>query len=247
MVLIVDLDLANTWVDDVLPKLVSDYTNDCIYNADETGLFWKMKPEYSLYVRGAKSSDDKKCKDRLTILFCTNADGSDKHMPFVIGMSKKPRCFQGVKKLPVAYDANNSAWMNTDLFQKWLLSFDTRMKIFKKKIILFLDNFSGHKVTNLNLENIRIEFYPPNCTSILQPLDQGIIRAFKNHYRTKLLSKIISKIDRVEIDDEINILDALEFLSIAWKMISQQTIINCFSVSGLKNLIISFPMTATDE
>ena len=34
-----DLDLANTWVDTVLPRLTDGYTHDCIYNADETGLF----------------------------------------------------------------------------------------------------------------------------------------------------------------------------------------------------------------
>ena len=137
--------------------------------------------------------------------------------------------------------------MNADIFNKWLLSFDARMIKLKKKIILFLDNFSGHKIDSLNLENIRIEYYPPNCTSILQPLDQGIIRAFKNHYRAKMLNKIISKIDRIEVEEDINVLDALWLISAAWSQISAQTITNCFSTSGLKNLKIAFPLTDTDD
>ena len=67
------------------------------------------------------------------------------------------------------YEANASAWMNTDLFHKWLLGLDERMIKSNKKIILFLDNFSGHN-TNISLENIKLEYFPPNCTSVLQPL-----------------------------------------------------------------------------
>jgi hypothetical protein len=36
-------------------------------------------------------------------------DGSDKVLPFVIGKSKKPRVFNGVKQLPVRYDNSNNA------------------------------------------------------------------------------------------------------------------------------------------
>lgn len=92
----VDLNLANDWADNKLPKLVADYSNDCIYNADETGLFYKMKPEYTLEVKGKNATGCKQSKERLTILFCANVDGSDKISPFVIGKSKKPRCFNGV-------------------------------------------------------------------------------------------------------------------------------------------------------
>ena len=69
-----------------------------------------MKPEYTLEI---KSCGEKKNKDRLTVLFCCNADGSDKQIPLVIGKSKKPGCFNGVKQLP---PANSSAWMNADIF-----------------------------------------------------------------------------------------------------------------------------------
>jgi hypothetical protein len=61
------------------------------------------------------------------------------------------------------------------------------MSELNKKIILFLDNFSGHGAS-IELKNIKIAFYPPDCTSILQPLDQGIIRAFKSYYRSKLMA-----------------------------------------------------------
>ena len=32
---------------------------------------------------------------------------------------------------------------------------------------------------NMSLTNISVKFFPPNVTSLIQPLDQGIIRAVK--------------------------------------------------------------------
>ena len=58
--------------------------------------------------------------------------------------------------------------MTTALFNNWVKKLDEKIKIMKKKIILFLDNFSGHNTSDLKLENIRIEYNPPNCTSMVQ-------------------------------------------------------------------------------
>ena len=56
---------------------------------------------------------------------------------FIVGKSKKPRCFRGVKSLPVKYEANSNAWMTASLFQNWLVSFDNEMDKMKRKAILF--------------------------------------------------------------------------------------------------------------
>ena len=54
---------------------------------------------------------------------------------------------------------------------------------------LFLDNFSVH-LTKLKFSHIRIEFYPPNCTSLLQHLDQGIIPSFLARAKPKYLKQV---------------------------------------------------------
>ena len=76
---------------------------------------------------------------------------------FIVGKSKKSRCFRGVKSLLVKYEANSNAWMIASLFQNWLVSFDNEMNKMKRKAILFLDNFCVHKV-NLRLENVSLHF-----------------------------------------------------------------------------------------
>ena len=75
-----------------------------IYNADETGLLWKCLPQRTLVSCREKSAPGfKKAKDRLTVLGCTNATGTHKLKPVLIGKSAMPRCFNHVNMdaLPV--------------------------------------------------------------------------------------------------------------------------------------------------
>ncbi len=136
--------------------------------------------------------------------------------------------------------------MTQDSFRNWLLQLNNRMLKSNKKIVLFLDNLRGHKIDNSPLSNIKIHFYPPNCTSVLQPLDQGIIRSFKSKYRTRVLIQIISKIDFKESNDEINVYQAILYISMAWKQVSIETIKNCLALAGHK-VPITFPLNEVIE
>lgn len=92
-----------------------------IYNADETGFYWKMLPTITFIAEYEKQADGFKIsKERVTVMICANADGSHKVPLFVIGKSKNPRCFKHFKKLPVKYRSQKSAWMTRDLFKTWL-------------------------------------------------------------------------------------------------------------------------------
>jgi hypothetical protein len=51
------------------------YTADCIYNMDETGYYWKMKPNHSLST--FEENGKKKDKARITVNLCYNATGTD--------------------------------------------------------------------------------------------------------------------------------------------------------------------------
>ena len=47
----------------------------------------------------------------------------------------------------------------------------------------------------LTLSNLKVVWFPANCTSVMQPLDQGIIHATKSTYRHLLCQFLISLID----------------------------------------------------
>ena len=75
------------------------------------------------------------------------------------------------------------------IIEEYLRWLDNKMRGEGRKVLLLLDNFLGHElgvqlVGGLKgLNNVRIEWLPPNTTSHWQPLDQGIIASFKLQYR----------------------------------------------------------------
>lgn len=61
-----------------------------------------------------------------------------------------------------------------------------------RSVLLLIDNFSTYIAAvskleaipqGMRLKNTEVVFLPPNTTSKLQPLDQGIIASFKARYR----------------------------------------------------------------
>jgi len=65
--------------------------------------------------------------------------------------------------------------------------------------------------------------------SILQPMDQSVIKSLKGHYRKKILMEIIES----DGNASINMLDAVNFLSKAWEEVTAETIRHSFRHAGL--------------
>lgn len=215
-----------------LPSKIDGYQMKNIYNVDETGLFYHLMPERTFAFKGDKCHGGKKAKDRLTVLLCANADGSDKMTPLLIGKSRKPRCFKNVKTLPVGYDSNRTAWMTANIFTEWLKKLDKDMKKRKRKILLFMDQSTAHPQDTDFLQNVKVVFFPPNCTSKLQPLDLGIIKNLKVHYRKRLVQHALQSITTGTIHKKVNVLQAINMISLAWNQVKSKTIKNCFIKGG---------------
>lgn len=213
--------------------LIKDYEAKNIFNVDETGLFYKMQPSKTLHFKREKCTGGKHSKVRISVLIGANCDGSEKLPLLVIGKAIKPRCFKGVKSLPTKYDANSKAWMTKKLFEKYTYELDNRFVKEKRKILLFLDNCAAHPQQIPGLKAIKLIFFPPNCTSVLQPMDQGIIKSLKAHYRRIQLVHMIHAVDNSESPD-VNVLKAMEWIQRAWTEVSSETICNCFHHSGFE-------------
>ncbi|XP_060872747.1 tigger transposable element-derived protein 6-like [Metopolophium dirhodum] len=219
-------EYADEWKFTKLPQILAKFSFDDIYNADETGLYYRATPDGSLCFKHESIAGSKKAMDRITILCCVNASGTDKKKLLVIGKSKKPRCFQkmSLQKLPVEYHANKNAWMTSAIFTDWLQRWDSELNKTKKAICLVLDNCTAHP--NISLKNIKLEFLPPNTTSLIQPLDMGVIQNLKVKYRATLVNYILEKIEdnlleskstAIDISKKINILQAIQFISDSWR------------------------------
>ncbi|XP_039291045.1 tigger transposable element-derived protein 4-like [Nilaparvata lugens] len=222
--------IPEDWLNNVWPKLRDIYPDEKIYNADETGIFFKLTPEKTLRFKGEKCTGGKLSKDRLTVLVAVNMDGSDKHKLMVIGKSAKPRCFKNVNLLPVTYESNKSVWMTSELFASWLRKWDNELKLKNDKILLMVDNCPAHPHVE-NLTSINLVFLPPNTTSVLQPLDQDVIRSLKVNYRKSLILQIIQDLDE-GCETKVSVLDAITMLERAWNEVTSITVKNCFRHAG---------------
>nr|XP_002735168.1 PREDICTED: tigger transposable element-derived protein 6-like [Saccoglossus kowalevskii] len=220
-------DMVDDWVMLTLPGLIDGYAPRDIFNADETGLFFRLMPNKTLSFKNDVCSGGKTSKERLTVMLCANMDGSEKLKPLVIGKSKNPRCFKNVKSLPVDYKANKKAWMVSDLFIEWLHKLDKKYKRQKRKILMFVDNCPAHPAVK-NLKAIKLVFLPPNTTSKLQPMDQGVIRNFKCFYRQRVVQRMLVNLDSGETLPTINVKDAIDMLHSSWQKVTDTTIANCF-------------------
>ncbi len=66
----------------------------------------------------------------------------------------------------------------------------------RRKILLFIDNAPSLVIEHLS--NVTVKFLPANTTSVLQPLDQGIIKAFTSRYRKHQMRSLVSQMDECE-------------------------------------------------
>jgi hypothetical protein len=83
------------------------------------------------------------------------------------------------------------------------------------------------------MSNLCMIFLPPNTTSHIQPMDQGIIAAFKAHYRKQHVRWHVEQLDQNK-DTKVSHQQALLWAHIAWdQMVTQATIRNCWRKSGL--------------
>ena len=219
----VDPELCARWLANDLPGLIQGYHPRDIYNADETGLFFRLLPDKTLTFKNDECHGGKKAKNRITVLCTANMDGSDKLKLVVIGKHKKPRCFKNVRSKPVQYESNKKAWMLSSLFDKWIRKFDRRMVLAGRSVLMFVDNCSAHPPTSAdNLKATKLLFLPANTTSQLQPMDMGIIKNMKMFYRKKLLQRCLREIDTDGVTAEhtcgqVTVLDAILMVHSAWE------------------------------
>lgn len=203
------------------------YTPEQVYNMDETALIWKKMPKRTFISKKVKMKKGPKvAKDRITLVFCSNAAGTHFITPLVLYKSLKPRAFKKKNVSPedigISWGANSKAWMTQRRCRIWFdETFVPEVEEYLKskniyfKALLILDNASGHPL-DLKHSNVTVTFLPPNTTSVLQPQDQGIISVFKNAYMRLSLEHLLSFVDRFEenVHDEE---DKKNLVVNAWK------------------------------
>ena len=235
-------DALDDWVETVLMPTLAAYSPNDIYNGDETALFYKCLPHRTYCFGADKPAGSAKRKDRITLMMITNMSGSDHRKLSVIGKAKTPRCLQKkykmqVKDMAVDWYASKNAWMTGEIHHQIMLKLNRDMQRAGRKILYICDNASSHQVREYS--NIKFLMLPPNATSILQPLDQGIIMATKRRYKKQLAERYLvcveSNKDANSLLKSLDIVQATNMVAKAWRDTSATIIQNCFRKTGFKH------------
>ena len=235
-------DELETWKETVLVPTLARYSPNDIYNGDETALFYKSLPHRTYCFDGDKPAGSAKCKDRLTLLIITNMDGSDHRKLSVIGKSKIPHCLQKkykmqVKDMAVDWYASKNAWMTGEIHHQIMTKLNNEMRLSNRHILYVCDNASSHQVQEYS--HIKFLMLPPNTTSIMQPLDQGIILSAKRRYKKKLAERYLACVennkDANSLLKALDIVQATNMIAASWRETSSTIIQNCFRKAGFKH------------
>jgi hypothetical protein len=165
-----------------LHGIIAQYDPENVYNMDETGLFFRLLPRYSLLMPNediSTTGGKKEVKDQVSLIVCANASGSHRIPCALIGKPKEPACIKD-RQWPIPYFNQAKAWMDVETCCKWFneVSYPEVKKRTGRRVQLLMDNGPGH-IEAFEHNNIRIVFFPPNCTSWKQPCDMGIFAALE--------------------------------------------------------------------
>ncbi|XP_072145376.1 tigger transposable element-derived protein 4-like [Dermacentor andersoni] len=225
----VNQETCATWKDGNLREYLGEYRPEDIFNADETALFYRLLPENTLTFKDDDCAGGKRSKDRVSVLIAANMTGTERCPLLVIGKAAKPRCFKGIKTLPVDYESNKKAWMTNEIFKSWITKLDRKFASSNRKVLFLVDHCSAH-VNVPALSAIRLAFVPANTTAVLQPMDQGTIKNVKVLYRRHLLERMMCMNNSAKY--EASLVSAIHMLARAWDRVKQETLANCFRACG---------------
>jgi hypothetical protein len=87
---VVNSDTTTEWLNAMWSSVHKGYADSHIFNANQTGIFFRLTPDKTITFKGEKYVGGKLSKNCITALLCANADGTEKSKLPVIGNSKNP-------------------------------------------------------------------------------------------------------------------------------------------------------------
>ena len=212
-----------------------------IYNMAVSSLMWKALPVKRLAHEETNADGIKRKKERVTVGFCANMTGTHKLKPLFIHRSQHPRAIKDImNSLPVVYKAQKNAWLDETIFTDWFQNeFKPAVRAYQQesgvtgKVMLLLNNCIAHKLMSVQFPEdpqFEILFLPPNTTTVIQPMDQGVILKAKRVFHCRMLRQVVSYSGNIqEFYDKYNLRDCINLLDEAWREVGVANIRNSWN------------------
>ncbi|XP_053571416.1 tigger transposable element-derived protein 5 [Bombina bombina] len=241
------------------PSNDGGYGDEQIYNANITGLYWKLLPDQMHEMKLAKQPDGhRKVKDRVTILLAANLTGNHKLKPLVVGKLQDPPSLRhhNQDKFPATYRYCKNTCVHLDMLKEWFFEeFVPGVKRYlrrcclQQKAVLLINQYPV-KPPAEELQtpdgNIRVLFLSKNTRNKIQSMDQGVISSFKQLYKRELL-KLMLSCDSTPSDfvRSFVLKDMIYLAGQSWNMIQAGSIEKCW-LFGLRAAFENSSSTETD-
>ncbi|XP_073433385.1 tigger transposable element-derived protein 5 [Dendrobates tinctorius] len=233
------------------------YGDEQIYNANITGLYWKLLPDQTQNVVTDNTGRYHKVKDSLTILLAANLTGNHKLRPLVVGKLRAPPSLrnQNHDRLPATYSFCKTARLTLDLLRQWFFyEFVPRVKRYlrrcslQQKAVLLVNQCPGSppsKELQTPDGSVRVLFLSKNTRIKVPSMDHGVISSFKLLYKRELLRMVLSAEGSPSDFLKSFLLKDMIFLTgQAWGMIQAGSIEKCW-LYGFKAAFESSAMADT--
>ena len=115
-----------------------------------------------------------------------------------------------------------------------------------RKIALLIGNCPAHPSVS-DLTKVQLVFLPPNTNSVLQQMDQGVMRSLKAHCRGTVVRQLCRTLNKMKMLQKISILQAMKILVSSWEAVSAQTIVNYFRKVGVTPEAQNAAITDADD
>lgn len=216
---------------------VGQHSPDDVFAADATAVLYKCLPGCGGGEGRSSRAGNGCCGRRVTVLLCANMSGAERARPLVVGERGRPRCLRGVRSAPVDYASSGpGARVTAPLWHRWLAGFDERIAAQNRKVVLFVDGRVVAPPATSRLTAVTVRFLPADGTSSSssptpKPLGPAVIRDFKTFYRREVVREIASSAVPGHAFS-VDLLRAARMIDKAWRLVSPQTVADCFRSAG---------------
>ena len=172
---------------------------------------------------------------------------------------KKPRIAKKTEKIDKRiYDdfviyKNQNAWMTREIFRDVLSDFNKKLEAENKNCLLLLDNAQGHKI-DVEYRRIKIEYFQPNLTPLIQPQDQAYYSTVKSRFQKFRRDFMVTRDQCPTVSEMFEKISAItlgfdaEFVKTCWKMCGLLPLTNTTDESAqIANAISNMNLNIDDE